>query len=82
MQDRIVTPILIFRSDARLLRRNQRFQGPERPTVMIAGEPAYLLDRINYLADPAYAGRFDPNPMHSRSPPGPSPVNAKALGAF
>lgn len=38
--------------------------GPTRPVVMIAGEPPYLLDRIDYLADPAYAGRFDPNPMH------------------
>ncbi|MBO0710275.1 MAG: hypothetical protein J2P47_03230 [Acetobacteraceae bacterium] len=24
----------------------------------------YLLNRINYLTDPAYDGRFDPNPMH------------------
>jgi hypothetical protein len=24
----------------------------------------WLLDRLNYLTDPAYAGRFDPNPMH------------------
>jgi type IV secretory pathway TraG/TraD family ATPase VirD4 len=38
--------------------------GPKRPIVMIAGEPPYLLDRINYLADPTYAGRFDSNPMH------------------
>jgi len=38
--------------------------GPKRPIVMIAGEPPWLLNRINYLADPAYAGRFDPNPMH------------------
>jgi hypothetical protein len=28
-------------------------------------EPPYLLDRVNYLTDPAYAGRFDPNPMHA-----------------
>jgi len=39
--------------------------GPAQPIVMIAGEPPYRLDRINYLADPAYAGRFDPNPMHT-----------------
>lgn len=32
---------------------------------MISGEPPYLLNRINYLADPAYAGRFDANPMHA-----------------
>jgi type IV secretory pathway TraG/TraD family ATPase VirD4 len=38
--------------------------GPARPIVMIAGEPPWLLDRINYLTDPAYAGRFDPNPMY------------------
>jgi type IV secretory pathway TraG/TraD family ATPase VirD4 len=38
--------------------------GPKRPVVMIAGEPPYLLDRIDYFAGPAYAGRFDPNPMH------------------
>jgi len=37
---------------------------PKRLIVMIAGEPPYLLDRINYLADSTYAGRFDPNPMH------------------
>jgi type IV secretion system protein VirD4 len=38
--------------------------GPARPIVMIAGESPYLLDRISYLTDPPYAGRFDPNPMH------------------
>jgi type IV secretion system protein VirD4 len=38
--------------------------GPARPIIMIAGEPPWLLARINYLTDPAYAGRFDPNPMH------------------
>jgi type IV secretion system protein VirD4 len=38
--------------------------GPTRPIVIIAGEPPWLLDRLNYLTDPAYAGRFDPNPMH------------------
>jgi type IV secretory pathway TraG/TraD family ATPase VirD4 len=39
--------------------------GPARPIVLIAGEPPYLLNRVNYLTDPAYAGRFDPNPMHA-----------------
>jgi type IV secretory pathway TraG/TraD family ATPase VirD4 len=39
--------------------------GPTQPIVMIAGEPPYRLDRLNYLADPAYAGRFDANPVHS-----------------
>jgi len=38
--------------------------GPTRPIVMTAGEPPYLLNRINYLTDPVYDGRFDPNPMH------------------
>ncbi len=38
--------------------------GPTRSIVLIAGEPPWLLDRLNYLTDPAYAGRFDPNPMH------------------
>jgi type IV secretion system protein VirD4 len=38
--------------------------GPTKPIILIAGEPPYLLDRVSYLTDPAYAGRFDPNPMH------------------
>jgi type IV secretion system protein VirD4 len=38
--------------------------GPTRPIILIAGEPPYLLDRVSYLTDPAYAGKFDPNPMH------------------
>ena len=38
--------------------------GPARPIVLVAGEPAYLLDRVSYLTDRAYAGRFDPNPLH------------------
>lgn len=38
--------------------------GPTRPIVLLSGEPPYLLNRISYLTDPAYAGRFDPNPMH------------------
>jgi type IV secretory pathway TraG/TraD family ATPase VirD4 len=38
--------------------------GPTRPIVMIAGEPPYLLDRLDYRSDPACAGRDDPNPMH------------------
>ena len=38
--------------------------GPTRPIVMIAGEPPYLLDRLDYRPDPACAGRDDPNPMH------------------
>ena len=38
--------------------------GPARPIVMIAGEPPYLLDRLDYRADPTLAARTDPNPMH------------------
>ena len=38
--------------------------GPARPIVLVAGEPAFLLDRVSYLTDRAYAGRFDPNPLH------------------
>ncbi len=38
--------------------------GPSKPIVMVSGEPPYLLDRVSYLTDPAYAGQFDPNPMH------------------
>jgi type IV secretion system protein VirD4 len=41
--------------------------GAAQPIVMAAGEPPYLLDRINYLTDAPYAGRFDPNPMHSEA---------------
>jgi type IV secretory pathway TraG/TraD family ATPase VirD4 len=39
--------------------------GPTRPIVMISGEAPYLLDRLNYITDAPYAGRFDPNPMHA-----------------
>jgi type IV secretion system protein VirD4 len=38
--------------------------GPRRPIVLLSGEPPYVLDRINYLADPEYSGRFDRNPYH------------------
>jgi type IV secretory pathway TraG/TraD family ATPase VirD4 len=38
--------------------------GPTKPIVLISGESPYLLDRINYLDDRAYAGRADPNPYH------------------
>jgi type IV secretion system protein VirD4 len=38
--------------------------GPERPLVLVKGEYPYQLARLNYLADPEYAGRFDPNPYH------------------
>ncbi len=38
--------------------------GPSQPIVLVSGEPPYLLDRVSYLTDAAYAGRFDPNPLH------------------
>lgn len=39
--------------------------GPEHPIVLVRGERPYLLDRLNYLTDAEYAGKFDPNPYHS-----------------
>lgn len=39
--------------------------GPEHPIILVRGERPYLLDRLNYLADAEYAGRFDANPYHS-----------------
>jgi type IV secretion system protein VirD4 len=39
--------------------------GPEKPIVMPSGEAPYLLERINYLTDSPYAGRFNENPMHA-----------------
>jgi type IV secretion system protein VirD4 len=38
--------------------------GPSRPFVLVSGERPYLLDRVSYLTDPAYAGKFDPNPLY------------------
>ena len=38
--------------------------GPTRPIVRVFGEPPYLLHRVSYLTDSAYAGRFDANPLH------------------
>jgi hypothetical protein len=35
-----------------------------RPIVLVSGEPPYLLHRVSYLTDPAYAGHFDANPLH------------------
>jgi len=41
--------------------------GPTQPIVMISGEAPYLLERINYLTDAAYAGRFGDNPQHAHA---------------
>lgn len=38
--------------------------GPLRPIVLIGGERPYLLQRLNYLTDPEYQGKFDKNPYH------------------
>lgn len=38
--------------------------GSARAIAVISGEPPYMLDRIDYRTDPAFAGRADPNPMH------------------
>lgn len=38
--------------------------GPQRPIVLISGQPPYVLHRLNYLHDPEYAGKFDPNPYY------------------
>lgn len=38
--------------------------GPGRPLVLVKGEYPYQLARLNYLVDPEYRGRFDPNPYH------------------
>jgi type IV secretion system protein VirD4 len=37
----------------------------DRAIAFVRGEPAYLLQRLNYLSDPEYAGRFDGNPYHA-----------------
>ena len=39
-------------------------QGVNRPIVLIQGERPYSLERMNYLADPEYAGLSEPNPFH------------------
>ncbi len=31
--------------------------------MLVSGEPPYLLHRVSYLTDPAYAGRFDASPL-------------------
>jgi type IV secretion system protein VirD4 len=36
-----------------------------RAIVFVAGEPAWLLDRIDYRTDAEYQGAFDSNPYHA-----------------
>lgn len=38
--------------------------GPKKPIVFISGEPPFMLDRMNYLEDNEYEGKFDANPYH------------------
>ena len=38
--------------------------GAETPIVLLRGEPPYKLHRLNYLADPLYAGKADANPYY------------------
>ena len=37
----------------------------KRAIVFVAGEPAWLLDRIDYRTDAEYRGSYDPNPYHA-----------------
>jgi len=39
--------------------------GSEQPVVLIQGESPYLLQRLNYRTDRAYAGKAQPNPYHA-----------------
>lgn len=48
--------------------------------VQIAGDDAFLARRPDYLSDPAFAGKFDANPLYSDVPPpvtDPKPVKHK-----
>ena len=57
--------------------------GPKRPIVMIAGEPPYLLDGIDYLTDPACAGCFDPIQCTLRKGwPASSPIFASGVPSY
>lgn len=40
-----------------------------RAIVLVAGEPPWLLDRINYLRDAEYRQLADPNPFHTPAQP-------------
>ncbi len=37
--------------------------------VQMAGDDAFVARRPNYLTDPAFSGKFDPNPMYQEAPP-------------
>ncbi|MBG6346227.1 type IV secretory system conjugative DNA transfer family protein [Pseudomonas aeruginosa] len=38
--------------------------GPLQPLVFVPGEPPYKLRRLDYLSDPAYSAKAQPNPYH------------------
>jgi len=38
--------------------------GPQQPLVFVPGEPPYKLRRLDYLTDPAYSSKAQPNPYH------------------
>lgn len=38
--------------------------GPQQPLVFVPGEPPYKLRRLDYLSDPAYSAKAQPNPYH------------------
>lgn len=37
---------------------------PTAAIVLVRGEAPYMVERLNYLRDPEYAGQFDANPYH------------------
>lgn len=49
---------------------------PGQMAVQIAGKPPMVAERLNYLTEPMFAGRFDPNPFYSigRRPPRRAPL--------
>ena len=46
--------------------------GNKEMIVQIAGDDAFIARRPNYLTEPAFAGKFDPNPLYLAAPPPPA----------
>ena len=42
--------------------------GEDEQLVAMAGRPARRARKLNYLRDPPYQGRYDPNPLHEPAP--------------
>ena len=42
--------------------------GADEQLVAMAGQPARRARKLNYLRDPRYRGRYDPNPLHEPEP--------------